>query len=317
MKNPYILLLVKATIFVVSFVLLDFLIGFFFDKISNRAFEKNEFARELSHRYCIEVDTSDVVIFGASTANHHYITNQIADSLHTSVYNHGADGCFFLFNNTLMNIMLDRHQPKVIIWEIGESYLSSYYDVNKEYQNMHLLYPWYKSPYVKKMVDKQDCFQKYRMLSNAYKNNSKLLMYFRLCTGDFNQHMGGYLPIATDYTLNDNYYDDTQLLYSNHKIVQEKVIILEQTINRCKELGVKLVMVSSPRYYSDYVKSRDYYIKLREIAFQNDIPFLDFYNAEPFNKEPTWFRERTHMNHIGAEEYMKVFIPALKEVLTQ
>jgi hypothetical protein len=311
MKNLYVLLLLKLLLFATFFVAIDNLIGKGFNILRERAFEKNELAHEFSWKYCIEKAEPDVAIFGSSTGSHHYIPKQMEDSLGMTVYNFANDGCFFLYQNIIINLMLDRYSPKVIVWEIGESCLSSIYDTHFEYQNMNLLYPYYNEPYVKKIVNEQDCFQPLRMMSCSYRENSKILSYMRLCVIDNNSTGKGYLPLEQKGFANINQTD-----MSKYITVQRKVDLLEETIKRCKEYGVKLVLTSSPRYYDNSVKDTDPYIVLMKIANSYNVPFVDFYNSEPFNSDSTLFKDNSHMNHVGTELYMSLFIPELKKLLS-
>lgn len=312
MKNTYIKLFLKFVLFIAAFVVVDLFVGKGFSYLENKAFSKNELSYEQRQRYCIEKATPEIAIIGSSTASHHYISRQMEDSLKMSVFNFGRDGCFFYYQNALINLMLDRYSPKIIIWEIGETSLSSY-NIQKEYQAINDLYPWYKNLYIKNVIDKIDDWQRIRMLSNGFRNNSNILLYLRLCCGDYNESNNGYRPI-TKTTFNQ---------YGRHKdlsqytIIPEKVDCLLQTLARCEDNDVKVIITSSPRYFDNEVKTCDYYLLLKEIAKNNDIPFIDFYDAKPFSEDSTFFYDNYHLNNKGASLYMNEFIPVLQKELIE
>lgn len=313
MRNPYIKILAKAVLFVFAFILIDYLVGLAFKQLRGSAFKKNALSQELSCEYCVEKATPDIAIIGSSTANHHYIPSLMEDSLGMSVYNFGKDGCFFYFQNALINLMIDRYSPSYIIWEIGESSLSSAYNKHDEYQSVDLLYPWYSNAYAKEYIDKKDTFQKIRMLSSCYRNNSDLLMYLRLNNGNNNSTLQGYVPLYNT----DDYPSMKSSVKGHYSIDPQKIDILNQTIRHCKAAGVTLVFSSSPRYYDSCVKSTDYYQALTDIATKNSIPFMDYYNLSPFCNDSTLFKDNDHMNNDGTVLYMSVFIPSLRKVLQE
>ena len=67
--------------------------------------------------YSMNDVNTPVVIVGSSRAAHHYVTEMIEDSLKMPAYNLGRDGCFFSYNCCIINSILDRYTPKLIIWE--------------------------------------------------------------------------------------------------------------------------------------------------------------------------------------------------------
>ena len=66
--------------------------------------------------YSLNDVNTPVVIVGSSRAAHHYVTEMIEDSLHMPSYNVARDGCFFSYNCCVINSILDRYTPKLIIW---------------------------------------------------------------------------------------------------------------------------------------------------------------------------------------------------------
>ncbi|MBQ2702662.1 MAG: hypothetical protein IJF63_02230, partial [Alistipes sp.] len=72
----------------------------------------------------------DVLIVGSSRASHHYDAQLLIDSINNytqssySIYNAGIDGNFLNHNACRLESILDRYQPKLVIFEIGESELS-------------------------------------------------------------------------------------------------------------------------------------------------------------------------------------------------
>ena len=92
--------------------------------------------------FTVEKMDADVVVIGSSKASHHYVPQMLEDSLGMTAYNCGQDGCFFLYQNCIINMILDRYMPKTIIWDIQPSSFVSK-DLSSEYQNIRYLSPYY------------------------------------------------------------------------------------------------------------------------------------------------------------------------------
>ena len=264
----------------------------------------------------------DILIIGSSTARHHYIPQKIQDSLGISVYNAGLDGAFFIFQNCVINYLLDNNTaPAYILWEIGDDCLSGIKTQGLEYQQMDILYPCYSYDYIHKAIDGHDVWQKYRMLSNMYRSNSNMLhdmlasinvaLRGRPQAQYILDSCRGYNPLP-----NDGYVYPVMKCDSVEEFVDsERVDMLIQTIHKCKDCGVRLIFTSSPRYYDADLLSLKQARELRRIAQEENIPYLDYYHNCDIVSNNTYFKDNDHLNARGAEAYMDVFIPALNLVI--
>lgn len=209
-------------------------------------------------------------------------------------------------------MVLDRYTPKVIIWEIGETSLTTRYDSYKhghnEYQSIKRLFPFYGSDVCAyNTVNSVDVYQKYRMMSQSYVNNSLLLAYFRALVSKETIENNGYAPLDTlGYE-----YPIACIEEFDDPINHSKLCSLEETINRCDSLGVQLIFSSSPRLYDDKVLYSEGYKLLKDVALSHSIPFAEFYSL--FYNNPDYFRDVDHMNERGTRHYMSSFIPFLKQ----
>ena len=119
--------------------------------------------------YSLNDVNTPVIIVGSSRAAHHYVTNMIEDSLRMSTYNVARDGCFFSYNCCVVNSIMDRYTPKLIIWENGTDYL--YDGVPDPLESM---YPYYgNNKWVKKIIKDELPWKEYvRLNSHMYQYNS-------------------------------------------------------------------------------------------------------------------------------------------------
>lgn len=132
----------KGVCLILLLVLFDFAAGRFFSFLHRLAFGKSPYG--LVTEYAMfKVDT-EVIIIGSSRAVHHYVPEILSDSLVMSVHNCGKDGAFLLYQCCLIDGILNRIKPKLVIWDIEPtcfaegtsadyllSDLNPFYDQNK------------------------------------------------------------------------------------------------------------------------------------------------------------------------------------------
>lgn len=309
-KNQWYVFGAKVIAFIILVFALDIIIGKAFDKL-----EKSRYAKDpklIPTKYMVSDLESEVVIVGASTASCHYIPSIMEDSLSMSVFNCGFDGTPFIVQNALLNLMLDRYNPKLIIWEMEGLELEEDHNL----QFVQYLYPYYdQSSQVREVVNSKDYYQKYRMLSKTYRHNSKLLTEVKdlFSTGprDAQLTLKGYKPLITS----GNKYPTRIHKWYGNTLDSTYLASLETTIDRCQKAGIPLVFSTSPRYINDYeeIKNSPSYSNIVSISKKYNIPHLDYF--ELFSNDSTQFYDNAHLNANGAQNYMSVFIPALKEII--
>lgn len=260
--------------------------------------------------YMIDRSYEDIIILGSSTASHHYISQRIEDSTDLTTYNCAMDGHFFVYQNALIHMMLKRHQPKVLIWEIGEHFLSTPRDL--EYQSMNDLYPYYGDEYVKELIDKKDRFQKYRMVSHLYRYNSTLFQAAYLLTKP-RHFVKGFVPLETSDVKSTIMVEDID---SIHNIIDpNKSEMFLETMKLLNEKNVFLVITSSPRNYHNRTLNTTDYKQLLLLIEENHIPYINTFSL--FTGDTTLFRDADHLNETGANKYMDEFIPKLEDLLRE
>ena len=91
--------------------------------------------------------------------------------------------------------------------------------------------------------------------------------------------------------------------------------MLENTIINCKEHNVLRIFASSPSFTDNYIKQTIQYNKLKALADEYEVPFIDSFDDEKIFRDSTLFKDNSHMNGRGAKLYMKWFIPQLKKYI--
>lgn len=117
-KNTLWAFCLKIVLLVVILFGVDRLVGAAFVKMKDVGLAGNPENMWLKTPFTIEKVDADVVVIGSSKASHHYVPQMLEDSLGMTAYNCGHDGCFFLYQNCIINMILDRYTPKMILWDI-------------------------------------------------------------------------------------------------------------------------------------------------------------------------------------------------------
>lgn len=256
---------------------------------------------------------SPVVIVGSSRAAHHYVTQMIEDSLKISAYNVGRDGCFFSYNCCVVNSILDRYKPELIVWENGTEYL--YEGISDP---LELLYPYYsQNIWVNRAVKEELSWTERVMLnSRCYQYNSsihKILLRFLGRRSFVDETVKGYLPIKPKDINGTLVLEPEDYNVSN--LSDSKVERFRAILERASQKGVKIIIVDSPKY-----RKRDYENlskeKMCEICGLYDALFLDNSQSSYFWDHPELFNDATHLNDNGAKMYTEMFLGQILDFFT-
>lgn len=254
-----------------------------------------------------------VVIVGSSRASHHYVTQQIEDSLGLNTYNVGRDGCYFGYNISIINSILDRYAPKIIIWEFPDN--SLFVDSDDPLES---LYPYYNDNIqVTKIIDSlANSNLSLYLKSNLYRYNSTILRVIlrwldRNQISDINK---GYEPLPPKKWITEKEIN-TESICNHNKLNQQKIDLLKETLKKAQEMDVQMILVKSPIY--SYSKIENQILTKSELskvltsygAYYQDNTFVD-----GISQNNEYFNDNIHLNSIGAELYTKMFIEQIKDL---
>ena len=295
--------LLYITIFFVFLVAIDKGVGiiarYLIEHANGGDTQKTEYICNKTHE--------DLLIMGSSRAVRHYDPQIINDSLHISCYNCAYIGCGCITAYGLLQALTNHYAPKYILYEVTPDF--DYLKIEDDYSKYAgpLKY-YYDTKGVDSIFINIDTFEKYKMMSNMYRYNSKLLQLIAENTAYQTPIPNGFLPemrlMTTDpdapeckhYNCNDEY----------------KVKCLKNIVKLCKDKNIKLFFIVSPLYNA--ANSSDYDFG-RTFAQENGIPFIDHLNDTTISKNISYFYDPLHMNIDGANTYTKKIIPELRAIL--
>lgn len=300
--------------FVAALVAVDQIGGRALDYLSDRLYAAHP--TDDKTFYTANAVDADIVIMGASNATGSYISKQIADSTDMTCFNAAILGRFADYQCCLLRLLLRHHKPKYLLWEIGEFAFSDFF-ADMDYNGSVDIYPYYdKDDYVRSYIDRKDQWQRLRMLSRLYRHNSKLMDYLSLMHSQNSDSLLGYEPLPSTGYEYPEYKEETRTVEEYEaSFSQARYETIKRTIDYCHKQGVKVIITSSPRYVKDSIKEGLMYKKMCELADECRCPYIEFLDDERFTKDNTLFYDAGHLNSQGAEKYMKIFIPKLKEII--
>lgn len=310
-KESFLGFIVNVVMVALSLLVMDRLIGAIFAKMKDIGLATNPESIWLKTPFTVESVKTDILVIGSSKASHHYVSNMLEESLGMTTYNCGQDGCFFLYQNCIMNMILDRYVPKIIIWDIQpESFVEI--DKSRQYQNFRYLTPYYnKNLWAKSFVDGESRKMPYRMHSRMFGYNSMLFKYLYPIFVRTSPSCKGYIPLADD---GDRYPD---IMYEKEEgftttVDIEYLALLDSTLKRCKEKGAEVRIYISPVFSEKVKLMKDAESSICEIAIRNGVSCSNFHSAEVFMTDATLFKDASHLNENGAELYTQMVIESFK-----
>jgi hypothetical protein len=303
-RNQYLRLLSSA--------LLLLLILTIFDQIGGAILKRLYFSQIAGSNYrttySIDSTEADILVFGSSRANHHYVPEIFEDSLKMSFYNTGRDGNFLLYNYAVFKAIISRYTPKIMILDINTEDL---YYRKESYDRLASLLPYYDDhPEIQSTVNLRSPYEKYKLLSAIYPYNSSLLTIL-IGNLEINKKRKsdrkGYIPLYNrmkDSTLvrlenSENYLDTTNIK------------LLNTICQICKSRNIQLFLIQSPLYAK--INSVETSIMIEKIIKENNAVIMNYANDSLFIKKPEYFQDPAHLNDDGAILFSQMVQVKLKQ----
>ena len=296
----------KLALFLSILFLLDFSIG----GLLRRLYFEQDSGYLYRTTYSFDSTRAEFLIFGSSTANHHYDTRIFENRMHTSVYNTGRDGNTIFYNYAIFQSIQKRYVPKIAIldFNVGEfRYMEDSYD------RISSLLPYYENhPEIRSIVQLKSRYEKFKLLSKIYPFNSLL---FSIGVGNTNYNKTrdiindkeGYIPL--NYVWNKPVSTDTSV--ADYELDHNKINIFKSFVMECIAHEIQLFIIISPRFLQ---YSKDPSIEIvRKIAGDFNQPFFDFSKDTLFWQHPEYFADKVHLNDVGAHIFSNKVIDKISK----
>jgi hypothetical protein len=298
-QNKYAKFFLRISTLLLIAVLSDLLIGnllrhFYFKQVSGLFYRTT---------YAMDSTTADILVFGSSRANHHYVPDIFESSLKMSFYNTGRDGNYLLFNYAVFKAVVKRYSPKIILFDVNPEEL--YYDV-KSYDRLSSLAPYYSvHPEIQDIVNLRGPFEKYKQLSAIYPFNSYVvtigignLELNKKRKGDIK----GYVPLK--YCMHDTTLK--AMAIPSGSIDNNKVSAVKDIMHYCKANNISLIFIQSPIFAR--VLQTNTSRLINRLVKENKAIFYSYFNDPFFFANPGYFQDDVHLNEKGAVYFSKMVV---------
>ncbi len=257
--------------------------------------------------YIINETEEDILVFGSSRANHHYIPEDLTSKTGLSCYNAGCDGRSLFYDYALFKSALSRKIPQKVILDLSRT--SLYYD-QADYDRLSHLYPYYRdNEVIREVVGLKGKVGMFVRLSKLYTYNSTILIilksFFRPRT-DYN----GYIPYPGNRTMDPAEISHDSIDYGVYhesdptmRLDENKINIIYNFIDDALAANIDLYIIDSPYFYLHKDSNNISLTKIKEIVKEKDLRYINFANGDEFTLDPGLFGDPTHMNHFGAKKF--------------
>ncbi len=294
----------------VLFVALLFAADFIGGSVLKYFYNRQTSGWDYNTRYSAEETKADILIFGASRAQQQYIPTYIEDSLHMTCYNVGRDGTPFFYHYAILQSVLKRYTPKMIILDCEYGALKY---TESSYDRLSSLLPLYRDhPEIQPIIELRSPFEKYKFISRIYPYNS---LIFKIAVGnlpskkDKSDEIKGYVPMTGSL--------DEPLKTVDYTVPYEldsiKVRMIHAFVNECLQRKITLYLVCPP-YYLNTIGTDYSFAVTKKIAADNHLDFFDYSKDSMFLKSPQLFDDTVHVNFTGARIFSAMIAHDLKKI---
>lgn len=292
--------LLKVGLFLLVLLVVDRALGMVFGYMSEHA--KGGYIGH--HKYVTDKVSQDILIFGSSRAIHHYNPQIITDSLGLTCYNCGQDGNGIILFYGLWQMIKEHHKPKMIIYDVSQGF--DLYEGESNQRYLGWLRADYDRPGIKPIFTAVDSTEQYKMTSMLYRHNSK---FMQVLTDYFHPIFGiegnGFLPLKGE--MDRMKIKSAKSKESRLVIDSQKIYFIDKLIEELD--GVKIIFVASPSWYGS---NDDAYKPIKDICFRKDIPFVDFSQDKKYIHQYQYFKDGSHLNARGADEFTRDLIKEIR-----
>ena len=301
--------IIKIFLFILLVIACDFTAGYcldyaYFHSISGKFYKLN---------YVITKSKAEILIFGNSHAECHYIPSIIKDSLHEDCYNAGFRNQDILFTYAIHKSILKRYSPGLIILNIdkGMLYANNAAFDNQEGKLSELLPFCKKEPDIREEIESRSSFEKFKLLSGIYPFNSSVIYLLKYFLSRSDNFIDGYYPVFGRYKPTHK-SEKEQLAEKDGGCINKKLVgKLTDMFNRFRVHNTQIIAVISPTFHSSW-KVDD---SVTSIFSRQGIPLLDYSKDQHFSNSEAYFTDGHHLNNEGAKLFSAIVAHDIKSIL--
>ena len=285
----------KIVLLLVILIFLDFVLG----KALEYAYFSQHKGRLYRTTYTLQNVDSECLIFGCSRAVQHYDPAVIEKKTGLTTYNLGSDGQSIIYHKLVLENILSRYKPKLIVLELHE--VKDFVvgpTANQAIERLSYLFPYLnRYPNLKEALWKRTKYEKFKLISQTYRYNSMILRIIEGNIGffDYDETKNGFKP--------NNFHLQEPLKKKNLEpgtiYDEENVKYFYNFVDLCRKNDIPLYVVIAPKYIiCDNCSSLTH-----EICNKAKVELHDFSSEEFFLSNVNYFGDVSHLNIEGSRLY--------------
>jgi len=286
-------LLLFLALFVAADMVLGMLVGHFHLKTKNTVLTNANYG-------FVGYKNDDILLFGASEVSHTFISDMITEETGLSTYNLASDGCGIFYQYALLETILEKHTPKVVL-------LSTSQLIMKELDYVSRMYPYYKNnKYVKSVVDKLNRYERFKLFFQGYVYNSQIIRIFDAK----DDNSSGYIALPAEEQNAKISEIENLPLGLNHDIDPEIKAYYKKFMDLAHSSGVTVYAYFPPQLE---IINPEYLDTILTVTKNTEAKVINLSSDWKILGRPELFFDKTHLNHAGAKVTTDRFIKILKE----
>ncbi len=279
----------------VTVVVIDFLVGTGLSYLYGQM-QGGERARA---NEAITQSIADVYVMGSSRALHHYIPSIISDSLGCSVYNAGRPAQTMLYQRTLLELILRRHTPKLIVLDINED---EFVYEERKHDLLNVFLPYYRDePAVRHEIDRINPGYKWLRWSFILPYNSSVfaVLYRSIWGRPDSGYDRGFVPKIGKKAQTKGLYNACE-----RKFIIDTVMVsaFREFVSLCKSRDIQLVVFVSPRFEVRTCEREDLKFVKNKLELMS-IPLFDLSEEHRYIDNLAFMYDIPHLNLEGASAF--------------
>jgi hypothetical protein len=294
--------LTHIVVFLILMILCDTGFGLCMDYLNSHA----KGGGPAKRNYVVNESNEDILMFGSSRMAHHYNPDIIQDSLGMTCYNCGEDGNGIIFCYGMLQMILDRYAPKMIIYDV-----SSFDTATDDYSKYFLFLKPYvgKNAGVRSLISSISPNEQWKLYSNFYRYNSICISTLGSVLGK-SIYRGGYNPLRGEMNYEPKPFieGESNEPYASLDAIKEQYLRL--FIETCLSKGIKLIFAESPYYQGGFMAPS--FPLVQNLCKEYDIAYIDCVDLPSVAGHKEFFKDSSHLNEKGADVYTRYFVSQLK-----
>jgi len=254
---------------------------------------------------------SDIILIGNSAILNSLDPKVLEEGLSMTCYNGGIIGQGIDFSETMIDCILQRHTPKMIILglrpeEIGGSIGDGIYDVLKPYYKMG-----YKS--IDNHFNKTSRLERLLLQSNLIRYNTiwvRVLLYMIFDNTKYQDN--GFMPMDIP-----THIPTLKKIIGYEQPVKEKLKCIERIITKCDKSDICLIICFPPTLMVFDDNPLPCVKAVKDLCSRHHVSCFIDYNNKNFIRHPEVFYDNGHVNKVGANIYSHIINDSLKIVKLQ